>query len=205
MADTGLTLVGTGANIAGSGADWSNPSNITVEDSNYADALVQKNGGLSDYLRGTNCGFAIPSGATINGVELQIRIRASISGNLFDEYVYLVENGSIILGCNNKASGTAWPDTEITRTYGGSSELWGCTLTPTIINSGTFGFQIMTEHTGTLSNRRTYVYWAKIKVYYTESGGSSSIKSIANVVQASIKSIAGVAEANIKSVAGVSN
>lgn len=205
MADTGLNLVGTGANIAGSGADWGTPSNITAEDSNSAGALIDKGGGLSDYLRGTNLGFSLPTGATIDGVELQIRVSSGSTNTVYDEFVYLVENGSIISNCDNKASGSYWTDTENTRIYGGSTDAWGCSLNPTIINSSTFGFQVMATHNGIVTDKYAYVYWAKLRVHYTESGGSSNIKSISGVAQASIKSIAGVVEANVKSVAGVSN
>ena len=204
MADTGLTLVGTGVNIAGSGDDWSNPSNITAT-ANYADSVMDKDGGLSDYLRGTNLGFSVPSGATIDGVEVQVNHEADdFNSSMTDEFVYLCENGSIISGCTNKASLTHWDNDPETFTYGGTSDTWNCSLSDTIVNSSTFGVQIMVQNNrGQTQWGR--VYWIKITVYYTESGGSSNIKSIAGVVQARIKSITGVAEANIKSVAGVSN
>ena len=204
MASTGLRLVGTGANIAGDGDDWSDATNITTE-ADYAITTIGKSGGLSDYLRGTNLGFSVPSGATVNGVELQIRHNAQSNANTSDEFVYLVENGAIISGCQNKASATAWDYDPETFTYGGASDTWNCSLTPTTVNSNTFGAQIIAQNNGTWLSEWASVYWIKINVYYTESGGSSNIKSIAGVVQARIKSIAGVAEANIKSVAGVSN
>ncbi len=169
MADTGLVLCGTGANISGSGTDWSNPSNITSE-SNYADATLQKDGGLSDYLRATNFSFSLPSGATIDGVEVQIH-KAGETVSQYDEYVYLVEGGSIISGSENKAQSTSWVEsTPATSTYGGSSDTWNCSLSDTIVNSSTFGVQIMAEHQGGLANRWARVYWIKVKVYYTEGG-----------------------------------
>lgn len=207
MADTGLTIVGTGASVAGSGVDWTNPSNVTTE-ANYAEADLPKNDGLSDYLRGTNLGFSVPSGATIDGIELQISHQAEHDAStpeFVDEFVFLCENGSIISGCTNKASATPWDHVQETYTYGGASDTWNCSLTPAIVNSSTFGGQMMAKNGETSGGQWGRVYWIKITVYYTESGGSNNIKSIASVVQSSIKSIVGVAEANIKSVAGVSN
>ena len=205
MADTGLVLCGTGANISGSGTDWSNPSNITSE-SNYAGATLQKNGGLSNYLRATNFGFSVPTNATIDGVEVQISHMGQPTENLGDEFVYLVNSGGIISGCENKASSQDWAyQTQETYSYGGASDLWSCSLTHTIVNSSTFGVQLMVQNNSSLSNHWVRVYWIKTRVYYTQSGGGSNIKSVTGIVQASIKSIAGIAEVNIKSIAGVSN
>lgn len=173
MADTGLVLVGTGTHISGSGENWSAVSNITVEDNNRAYSDIPKNDGLSDYLRGTNCPFpAIPPSSTIDGIEVQFRIQAEDRSNaIYDEFIYLVENGSIIANCQNKArSNNDWPTSRYTRTYGSSSDTWGCSLTPSIVNSSTFGVQIMAQNGfGTRTEAR--VYWIKIKVYYT--GGTT--------------------------------
>ena len=172
MADTGLILVGTGAHVTGSGDDWSNASNITTELS-YASCTVDKDGGLSDYLRGTNLGFSVPSGATIDGVEIQISHEAEYSAGLDDELLYLVESGSIILGCDNKASGDDWGTSPATATYGGSTDTWNCSLTPAIVNSSTFGVQLVVNNARSVQNQYARIYWIKVKVYYTEAGGTT--------------------------------
>lgn len=186
MADTGLVLCGTGASITGSGTDWDNPTNITAEDSNSAYADLDKNGGLSDYLRGTNLGFSVPTGATIDGIEVQINKEPE--GDLQeDEFVYLVENGSVISGCDNKAKTGKWTaSTRYTETYGGSSDTWNCSLTPSVVNSSSFGVQIMAEHPGVINRRWVKVYWIKIKVYYTEAAGGTTYQ--ATVVSAGVGS-----------------
>ncbi|UZJ37334.1 hypothetical protein [Prosthecochloris sp. SCSIO W1103] len=171
MADTGLVLVGTGAHITGSGADWSAASNITVEDSSRAYSDIPKNDGLSDYLRGTNCSFpVVPSFSTIEGIEVQFEIQADGSVNdIYDEFIYLVENGSIITNCQNKAlPDDDWPTSPQTRTYGGPSDTWGCSLTPAIINSPTFGVQIMAQNQDNVGAREARIFWMKIRVYYTD-------------------------------------
>lgn len=204
MADTGFQNVNTGESLSGSGSSWSNPGNITDgSDSTSAQSSVDKSD-YSNYLRGTNLGFSIPGGATIDGIEVQIR-HSGGGGDLEDENVYLCYGGSVISGCDNKATGApSWSGSLETYQYGGSDNTWNCTLTASMLNSSSFGAQLMVHNTYALNSRTAYVYWIKIKVYYTESGGSN-IKSIAGVAQASIKSIAGVAEANVKSVAEVSN
>ena len=193
MADTGLVLVGTGAHISGSGADWSAASNITVEDSSYAYSDIPKNDGLSDYLRGTNCSFpVVPSFATIEGVEVQFHFHADGSVNdIYDEFIYLVENGSIITNCQNKAlPDDDWPTSPQTRIYGGPSDTWGCSLTPAVINSSTFGAQIMAQNNDNYGAREARIFWMKIRVYYTggtthqaesASTGSSNAATIAKI------------------------
>lgn len=179
MADTGLTLVGAGANIAGSGNNWENPSTVETE-SGYSRCRLSKNGGLSDYLRGTNLGFSVPSGATIDGIEVQIRhATQNDEGFITDEYVFLVENGNILPGCQNKALSTGWIDPQENFTYGGPTDTWNCSsLTPAVVNSGSFGVQLMAENSSS-SNQSAYVYWVKVRVYYTEAGGGATYQVIA--------------------------
>ena len=163
MADTGLMLVGTGAHVTGSGDDWSNASNITAE-SSYASCTVDKGGGLSDYLRGTNLGFSVPPGATIDGIEVQINHEAEYSAGLDDELLYLVENGSIISGCDNKASGDDWGTSPATATYGGSTDTWNCSLNPAIVNSSTFGVQLIVNNAQLMQNQYARIYWIKVNL-----------------------------------------
>lgn len=174
MADTGLVLVGTGAHISGSGADWSAASNITVEDSSRAYSDIPKSDGLSDYLRGTNCPFpVVPSFSTIEGIEVQFQVQADGSVNdIFDEFIYLVENGSIITNCQNKAlPDDDWPTSPQTRTYGGPLDTWGCSLTPSIVNSSSFGVQIMAQNKDITGAREARIFWVKIRIYFT--GGTT--------------------------------
>lgn len=70
--------VTVGPNIAGTGADgggvnvaWVNPGNVTANDSVFATAAL--NVGLhTNELLATNFGFAIPAGATINGIQVDV-------------------------------------------------------------------------------------------------------------------------------------
>ena len=176
MADTGLVLCGTGANIAGSGTDWTNPSNVTTE-VNYAEADLPKNNGLSNYLRATDLGFSVPTGAAIDGVEVQISHQAehdTSTPEFVDEFVYLVNGGSIISGCTNKASSTPWDNIQETYTYGGSIDTWNCTLNPATVNSSTFGAQIMVKNGEQVAGQWGRVYWVKVKVHYTTGSGQTA-------------------------------
>ncbi len=69
----GPNNAGTGTFIPAANLDWTNPGNITnTADANYATAPFT-GAGNSDYLLGSNYGFAIPTGAIINGIQVTIR------------------------------------------------------------------------------------------------------------------------------------
>lgn len=174
MADTGLALVQTGAHIAGSGDDWNNPGNITAE-AEYADCLVSKGDNVSDYLRGTDPNYVTEpdDNASIDGVEVHIRHKGPTSG-LYDEAVYLTCNGSIISGCQNKASAVEWSGSQETYTYGGPTDTWGCSgLTAAVVKDLTFGPQLMVFNDSSTLSKQANVYWMKVKVFFTDQTGTT--------------------------------
>lgn len=50
---------------------WSNPTRIVSSNDSYATAGLDDNQ-ISHYLKATNFGFSIPSGAVINGITAEI-------------------------------------------------------------------------------------------------------------------------------------
>jgi len=71
---------------------------------------------------------------------------------LTDYDVKLVKGGTV--QGNNKATGTELTTTDTIISYGGSSDLWGVSLTPTDINSSNFGlvFAATEDETNQISN-----------------------------------------------------
>src|SRR5574338_1706666 len=124
-------------------SSWSNVTNAGVSDNNYATTDVDNAG--SHWLQCVNFSFStsdIPSGSTINGIEVNIERHGENS--LFpntDEDLYLVYSGTIQTGWTNKASGTSWPTSDTVATYGGAADLWGGsgTITDSGIRSSNFG------------------------------------------------------------------
>jgi hypothetical protein len=102
--------------------------------------------GVSPVLTASAFGVSIPGGSTINGVVVTFQRWQNSTGGvntLTTNEVFLC-NGSTcgtVLGSKTGA-GTAWPGvgSASTETYGTSSDTWGATLTPAIINSSGFGF-----------------------------------------------------------------
>lgn len=166
MADTGYRSPGTMASSSASGGTlaWSNPNNAKVSDVAYATANGLFAGGNSHYLKATNFGFAVPDGATIDGIVVEIERKPSGSNKVADWKVYIVKaDGSI--GTTQKAIPGFWPTPEAYYTYGGAADKWGEAWTPANINDSDFGVVLAVdcEAFGIAS-----VDHIRIKVYYTE-------------------------------------
>ena len=135
------TIAGTGANDATVGTEaWETPEEITVtgggNDGVYADTGVMAKSEISNYLKATNFGFAIPDGSTILGITVEIDRKegnTQAAGGVKDSEVKIVKADATI-GATNKADTTNfWPTAEAIATYGSISDLLGETYTTTHI------------------------------------------------------------------------
>ncbi len=166
-ASTGPKNPGDGANVATTGtAAWTGPGNITTAGSPYATALIG-GGATTNYLQATNYNFAIPSGSTINGITVAINRMASgpSPSNVSDNVVNLIRGGSVT--GNNKATGTAWPVSLETATYGGSADLWGSSWTAANINGTDFGVYLSAYNGNVGGTRDVTVDTIQVTVNYT--------------------------------------
>ncbi len=167
-ATSGPNNAGTGANVNGPGTvSWSNPGYITVDDTNYATSVLG-NSATSEYLRGTNYGFAIPSGATINGITVSIMRQSSsnTSGDSVDDVdLRLLKAG--VIGGTDKAVTTDWPTSMTAASYGGVADMWGTTWTPEEINAANFGVSLSVLNESGSSGRTASVDYIQVTVTYT--------------------------------------
>jgi len=119
---------------------WSNPENAGVSDNVYA--TVSASNTFSDgshYIKATNFGFSIPSGATINGVMAEFERKCSGSTSFINcsgDETRLIKGG--ILSGDVKY-GATWPTTDAYATFGDASDLWSLSLTSDDINATNFG------------------------------------------------------------------
>lgn len=173
----GPTSVGTGADSAAVGTQaWTNPGGITASGGGVANC-IPATGVTTHYLKGTNCGFAVPVGATIVGIQVEIRkaLIGATTETVLDSSVKIVKASGAI-GTQNKASATAWLDTLTYSTYGSSSDLWGETWTPADINDVDFGVVISATTTDPGGNGAALnVDHVRITVYYTETSGNGMV------------------------------
>lgn len=123
---------GTSAVQGGSGAAWTNASNILADDG--ASASVNPNYAQTQHIDVTGFDFSsIPDGASIEGVEIEMDGDTLASGNF---YVYLYYNGSTI--------GTT-QITPASTTLGSNADTLGASLNTTIVKDSTFGIRILVD------------------------------------------------------------
>ena len=134
--------------LSGSFFSWSNPSGAQTSDASYATGsytLGVLASAYSDYLVVNNFGFNIPSSATICEIIVDIQRNTTglgLGNSAQDKSVRLLKNGT--LTGNDQASGSAWPSTDGTATYGNSisTGLWGTSWTPADVNNSNFGVAV---------------------------------------------------------------
>ena len=183
MAVTDYKYAGTAANVNNGGyCVWGSPDYIKADDTAYSSTLISNTKNPTDYLTGTNFGFTssyVPSGATINGIELVICRACAIANATYDYELYLLKDGTP--HGSNLASATKWPTgSPAEATYGGSSNLCGGTWTQADVLDADFGFRLSCKSAIAANpGEYTYVDYIKIRVYYTEGGaGSLPLKNV---------------------------
>lgn len=154
---------------------WSTPSNAASSNNSYATVTLSGAANLSEYLKATDFGFNIPSGATIDGIVVEVEKKYD-TYTVQDAVVKIVKGGS--LTGTNKAIAGDWSSTESYITYGSSTELWGTTWSYGDINSSNFGVALSCEGTQVFPPGAgvANVDHIRITVYYT--GGGSSNQGI---------------------------
>ncbi|MBK7172938.1 MAG: T9SS type A sorting domain-containing protein [Bacteroidales bacterium] len=170
----GPNFPATGVNLTGVGTvAWTNPTRVTADDNSYSSAAV--NNSTSNYLKATGYGFAIPSGATINGITVTIgRYGTTGSGaDVRDNVVKLVKGGTIV-GNNLAVTGTDWTNSETAVNYGSTSNLWGTTWTSSDINASDFGVVLAVNST---NSRTANVDYIRVSITYTVTNVAPTISS----------------------------
>jgi len=171
-ASSGALYAGTGADLIGVGTvTWSHPGRITADDGSYATADVG-HGHQTHYLRASDFGFdsVVPSGATIDGIEVTIGRYSSGHKSPFiqDTVVRLVNGSGTIVGDNKAATTTDWPTgSEAPATYGGVSDDWTASLTAADIRDSDFGVVLSVDNPNKSYDRDAYVDYIRMTVYYT--------------------------------------
>jgi hypothetical protein len=148
----------------GGTATWGSPGESAFQDNTYA-SLSNAQSETSYYLKSTNFGFSIPGSATIDGIVVEIDRYSDIASMVTDAEVKIVKGGTV--GSQNKAAGGYWgsSDTDTYQSYGGSSDLWNATWSPSDINDSGFGVVVSASVGGTKSN--IFIDDIRITVHYT--------------------------------------
>lgn len=160
---TSIKAPGLGTNEAGGDVAWTSPGNITANDAFVAQVSLGA-GETSDYLYATDFGFSIPSGAAIDGVDVNI-YRYGM-GNCEDYLVRLIDDTGTRVGDNKALTGFAWPGLMTGNTYGTPTDDWSVSLTPAMVNDSNFGVALQAT---SAAGATALVGYVEITVHY--SGG----------------------------------
>ncbi len=165
-----------GASLPGAGETWLNPGQITTPGSPYATVALYQGHRTSNYLQGSQYGFAIPADVEIFGIEVKIsHMSVSPNPDMTDAVVSLVKGGSIV-GDNKANLSSSWPTVLTVATYGGPTDLWGTAWTPAEINAADFGAVVAAYRVNNGTNLRdAAVDSIQITVYYGYSTTSSVV------------------------------
>lgn len=151
----------------GANNPWTNPGNAAASDNAYATVTANSTG--TNALEASNFGFTIPTGATVDGILVEIEAHASASGSV-GTGTYVLKGGSQSPNQNN---GGALTTTDAYYSMGSATDKWSFTWTPADINASTFGVRF--EPGGTFATGKTIsVDHIRVTVYYTVSGTVTS-------------------------------
>lgn len=159
MPDTGFVLC-TATSIIDIGAvNWTNPGNVTADDGSNASTSPGASAD-SDFLCAITYGLALPTGATVNGIEFQLD--RNYSGTLVSN-IFATKDGASLAGSGKNGAGGSGLET-----LGGAADLWGTTWTEAEVEAAEFGVAISFNGGGSGGTATLDAVWAK--VYYTEPG-----------------------------------
>lgn len=163
MATQGPSGPGAGS-ASGGGATWNNPGNITAEDSTYATCNQGGVAGNSQTLTGGTFGFSV-SGTILGFLVEWKRFRQAGSNNILDVGVYINNNGTL---STNLSAGAVWTGSLAYASFGGSSNLWGLTVTAANVNNANFQVQTVASLGKNVTAAVDYV---RMTVTYTPAAG----------------------------------
>ena len=145
---------------------WSTPDNVASDDLNSSTMNIGKGYSYSDWLRCVNFGFdvdGVPEQANIVGIRLAIKKDIWYSGPA--DYIIKLRTSSGQVG-SNKAKSAQWPYPITQIFYGGTTDMWGTSLTAADVRSSEFGVDISVENNNTDSNRAAHIYDLQMQIYY---------------------------------------
>jgi hypothetical protein len=165
------------ASDSGPGAPWSNiPYSIDNSTTTAATSVVGSGfyGSCTRSLLFSSIGFSIPENATITGVGFLISFAKSGSASVTLS-AYLL-NGSTRISDQKSTSTTT--SSQTTYQFGGNGDLWGASLSPSLVNSSSFGVEFIA--CCTTSSENVSLYDAQVEIHYT-----IPVRTESSLVQAS--------------------
>lgn len=182
MPSQGPRYPGTTANLSNAGTSentdaWGTPGNVAADDGTESTitAATYDSPDISQILVASNFTFTVPTGATINGIVVEIDRRSIISNSGKDFRVQLAKGTAFanLVGDNKAVPATIWPTTSTVATYGASNDLWGATWSDTDINATSFAVFLSAQ--ANIANADIGVDYIRVTVHYTGGTVSQSV------------------------------
>ncbi len=165
--------------LACPGGSWSNETNVFLADNNSAYVVAspfpncfQSNCYYSRFLYASGFGFNIPGTATIVGVLAEVNRNPGNPNAIVDSTVRLFD-GTNMIGAN-RATSLTWANGFNYQSYGGSSDLWGASLSPSLVNSAGFGLYFKLYNSSANVFATVSVDHVRMTVYYQTPTGIES-------------------------------
>lgn len=149
----------TAVTVANADEGWFNPGNAVSDNATYAVAGLFSFPSDTEYLKTTNFSFAVPGGATIVGMEVEVEAQSNSSSQATQ--VYLVRGGTTDTS-TNLAGATPLTGAYAIYTYGSPTEDWGG-ITPAEANDTGFGVAIRYS----MGSVGVSIDFVRITLYYT--------------------------------------
>lgn len=163
------------------GTGWNSVTNIEASDNYFSTVTLVPNGTctsnncyFSQDLTPSDYSFSIPSNAVITGIVVEVLKKGSALNSISDSIVQLVSNNFAV--GSNLALNETWTTSNNMSTYGSSTNLWGSSWTPSLINDATFGVLVKAKNIST-SQVTASVDWIGVTVYYSTATGIAMTSS----------------------------
>lgn len=165
-----IGLATAAVNDGGAGTAWTNPGNL-ADPSNFATITGAAHGAVSQYDKATGCGFAIPSGATIVGIQAKCDEVIGGTATETPQLVFRLLKAGTPVGntrtVNAPATGTV--------TAGADDDLWNTTWAYSDINDPNFGVEIAASAPVAASSWVSSTYYSPLGVIIDTNGNLQQI------------------------------
>jgi hypothetical protein len=113
-----------------------------------------------DWVYAHNFNISLPADAIITGIKVEVQGQTQYSAPVSYKSVRLYSQASAI--GTEKAPATPITTSPQWASYGGDGDMWGCALTPAIVNDPSFGFGVQIAVQGS----RVFLNGFRITIYY---------------------------------------
>jgi len=153
---------------------WSNVTNALVSDDLRADVILAA-GQTSQFLKITGFDFsAIPSNATLTGVQVRVESRRGIGNPSFTRTVYLVKNNAVVLESEKLVENKGKLNNvfDSNEDFGVDGDLWATSLVRADVIASTFGVAVRVTALGAFQWLVDYI---RMKVFYIAPGAGVTV------------------------------